>query len=70
MLLSARSRRVLQTVRLVTALALTVLVIAIWTIPSALKPWWVLAAFIVFGLPGAVATFMVKADNERRTSGS
>lgn len=52
-----------------TALALTVLVIAIWTIPTTLKPW-VFAAFIVFGLAGAVATFMVKADNERRTSGS
>lgn len=70
MLLSGQSRRLLQAARFVTALTLTGLVIAIWTIPAVLNPLWVLAAFIVLGLPRAVATFVIKADNQRRTTGS
>jgi phosphotransferase system glucose/maltose/N-acetylglucosamine-specific IIC component len=68
MLLSSRSRKLLQAARLVAALAGTALVVAVWTVPAALNALWMMLAFFVFGLPGAVATFVIKADNERRAN--
>ena len=70
MLLSRKTRRLLQTTRIVTGLVVTGFVVAIWTVPGVLNSFWVMAAFSALGLPGAVATFMVKADKERRTTGS
>lgn len=68
-MVSVRTRWMLQATRLVAAFVLTIMVVAIWTVPHVLPPVWVIGTFMVLGLPGAVATFVIKADNERRANG-
>lgn len=68
-MLSVRARLVLQAIRLVAAVTSTVMVFAIWTVPDRLPFVWMLLGFILLCLPGAVATFVIKADNEHRADG-
>lgn len=67
-MLSVRARWMLQAARLIAAITITALVIAIWTIPQLLAPVWLFATFFLFGLPGALANFAIKADDRRRAN--
>jgi len=68
-MLSVRARLFLPAVRLVAAVASTVGVFVIWTVPDRLPLVWLLLGFILLCLPGAVATFVIKADDEHRADG-
>ena len=62
-LLSEKSRKILQSLRLVGAVTCTAVVVAIWL--QAPYPKLLILAFGIFGLLGAVATLAIRADNEK-----
>ena len=57
----------LHAMRLISAVVVTLLVIAIWTVPTKLNLLWLVVLFVLLGLPGSVATLVIMADNQRRT---
>lgn len=69
MVLSPRSRRYLQSLRVLGAVCVVIVVVTIWTRPGVENWWWVALLFFGIGGAGAFATIWLKVDDDRRRGG-